>query len=222
MSHRKDKKCAGCGSAITGGKTGYCYHCWAKYQQPRASKYPWTPEWDEMLRDGYARCVLAKPTTVISRLQAITGYPRHAVTLRAQALGITRDTRKPWTDYEIGFLRQHVGRMSIKRFSRTLGRSYESVRYQLERLELKAATAPGYSIAQLADLMGIGRHQVRKFIQRGWLGLDADHRIPKRVARELLFAKLDHLDLRVMNQRWLKDELRIALSTVTSSIRRAA
>lgn len=219
---RKEKACAGCGAPIAGGKTGYCCHCVNK-RVPRATlKFPWTPEWDRMLREGYARCVLGKPTVAIDRVQAATGYPRHIVRLRAQRLGITRDTRKPWRWDEESFLRLQAGRTSAKQIARYLHRSHASVVSHMEGMRLSAHVIHGYSLTQLAELLGVSFHQVRKFLRSGWLKMNASHRINASDARYFLIERMDHLDLRLMNQRWLKEELRAAFRNVHDSARRAA
>lgn len=222
MSGRKTAACADCNMPIVGGKTGYCCHCAHRHVPHPTLKFPWTPEWDQMLRDAYARCVLGKPTVAIDKLQAATGYPRYIVTLCAQTLGITRDTRRPWTGYELRFLSQHAGKMTTRRVAQVLGRSYESVRCRMQALDLGRAVVRGYSIEQLAGVLGVSAHQVRKFIRRGWLIYDADRRIPKFIVRRLLAERMDHLDLRLMNQHWLKDELRGLFDMILDSARRAA
>lgn len=218
---RKDHPCGGCGALIARGKTGLCCHCHPK-RLVTAPKWQWTPEWDAMLREAYARCLVGKPTAAIDKLQAITGYPRYMVRLRAHRLGITRDTRRPWLPVEIEFLRSQAGKISTRRIAEQLHRSYESTHCQMQMHALSAALRSGYTITQLSDALGVGQHQVRILLRRGWLSLNEDRRITATSVRVLLMNHLDALDLRLMNQKWLKQELRAILGWIGKSARRAA
>ena len=209
MKRRKQHSCAACERPIVGGKTGYCCHCYPRLAHPGTNvKYPWTREWDRLLCDAYNHCLVGKPTAAINKLQSITGYPRYIVRLRAQRLGISRDRRRPWTASEIAFLREHAGKISTRAIARALYRSWESVAARMDVERLSAAVTAGYSMQQLAGVIGCEPHQVRRWIQSGWLTLNEDRRIPEFRVRSFLAMHIDSIDLRLCNQKWLKDRLR--------------
>lgn len=223
-NHRKDRECADarCRRPIVGGKTGYCCHCYQKHQVSRSLKFSWTPEWDRLLREAYARCLVGKPTVAINKLQAITGYPRYIVTLRAQRLGITRDMRRPWKQEEIFFLDQQAGKLSVRAIATALHRSYESVRAMMEHRKIRTRLTYGYGIIQLSDLLGVSPGQVRRYLKCRWIAMDAEHRILPRTVRAMLVEHMDSIDFRLVNQKWLKDELRLTITHLVQNARRAA
>lgn len=175
-------------------------------------KYPWTAEWDAALRAGYAHCLVGRPTVAIDKLQRLTGYPRYIVRLRAQRLGITRDTRRPWTPVELRMLRENAGHVSVKGIAAMLGRSHESVASRMQIESLKRSVRCGYSMQQLADMLGVDAHSVRKWIASGRLTLNAERRISGTAVQQMLWVHLEALDLRLCNQVWLKDQLRSLMS----------
>ena len=172
-------------------------------------RYPWTPELDAALREGYAKARSCRMTTAaVDIVVKMSGYPRHIVLMRAQTLRLSRDHRRPWMTREIAYLRAHAGRVGLRQISNALGRRETSVRAQMERLALQRRVQKhGYTLEQAACVLGVCKSTVSHAVRTGKLGVGEERRITARMLANFFWRNFATLDLRLIDQAWLKERL---------------
>ena len=187
-------------------------------------RYLWTPELDDALREGYGKAATARGiSAAIDIVARMSGFPRYIVNCRAQKLRLTRDNRHPWSPQEIDFLRRHVGKLPVKEIARQLHRNAVAVQSQSVHSSLcPTSRTGGLSLGQAAELLGVSRETVSAAVRDGHLS-HRGGRVTHRGLRRFLAAHFDRLDLRLIDQRWLKEQLRRLLpSTPSADSERAA
>ena len=146
-------------------KDGLCVGC---RQRLITQRYFWTPEQESMLREAYLLPRKRQRADALTRLQELTGYPRHQLSLHARKLGIARPA-KLWTKPEIVFLQNHSGSIAMREIARLLGRSLPSIKGQLAALDMLGRVREGYDVSSLAEFMGVNWKTVSKWEDRGFL-----------------------------------------------------
>ncbi len=160
-----------------------------------------------MLRHAYC----AKKTQLtegLDRLERKTGWPRHAFKYEAIRLGIvTADHRRAWTEQELAYVEERAGTESARQIARALGRSVSSVQSRMEKAGISYRVREGYTMADLAQVMGESYHKVRRWIERGLLGPSRvlnGHRVSDRSVVTFLRRHHAEYDLRRVDQEWFK------------------
>lgn len=181
-------------------------------------RYLWTPELDNALREGYGKAATVRGiTAAIDIVARMSGFPRYIVNRRAGKLRLTRDNRHPWTPQEIAFLRRHVGKMSVKEMAHHLHRDAVAVQSQIVHSSLcPTSRTGGFSLAQAAELLGVSRETLSKAVREGHLS-HRKGRVTHRGLRRFLAAHFERLDLRLIDQRWLKAQLRHLLPSTSAA-----
>lgn len=191
--------CDGCGSPEGWPISRRCRACTLK---ATAVHFAFTPEQDRVLRAAYViGADRPKLTAALTDAVRRIGYPRSIVKSRAQRLGLTQDTRQPWTPQEMAFLAEFAGRLPIKWIARQLKRGEEKVCWQMERHRISRRMREGYTREDVIALMGISWPTVAGWIARGLLAVRGN-RITEASLRRLIFAHPELYSLRKVDE-WL-------------------
>lgn len=192
-------------------KDGCCPGCRLKALTKR--KFPFTPEWDEMLRRGYREArTKADISDVISHMARVTGYKRYLIGFQAKRLGLVFIRQRAWTAEEIEQLREMAGTMYVRRIAQKLRRSDLSVKCKLHELGVRNEMFDSYSVVQLSQVFGVNHQKVDRWIAKGWLSVDADKRVPEAAVVRFVRNHLDEIELRRVDEPWLKGVLRANFS----------
>jgi hypothetical protein len=148
-------------------------------------------------------------SAALDRLEARTGWPRHAFKYEAGRRGWLRNEgRRPWLPDEVEYLRLHLGEYSAARIAKTLGRSTESVIAKAEAMRLSRRLTEGYTITDLAQVFGVDPHKAASWVRRGLLGRIGPNMNEARVTDKAVAAFIrNHFreyDLRRVDQVWFK------------------
>lgn len=195
--------CIECGDPHGYPKDHLCARCRMKKRFPKR-RFPWTPTLDEMLRSGYQRAKTHRQKSVaIDNVMRASNFPRSIVKVHAQELGLTHDTRHPWSAADREQLRELAGRLSTRGIAKRLHRAHAAVRAQLESLHISYRITTGYTREDLQQLLGVSWRQVNLWIQNDWLRPLGD-RIPEKYVEKFLRLHADQYDLRRVDQAWFK------------------
>lgn len=218
--------CKDCPDAAT-WKNGLCPRCHAARALTRRTKYKFTPEIDEQLRQAY-RMRRSRPdfTRMLRDLGVLTGYPKHAFFNRAVALKINRfygkTDRHLWTQKDIEFLVENAGRLSLRSLSIKLKTTQNAVSHKIYRLGMCRAMREGYTRKQLADLFGVRFEKVQEWTRLGWLRLTSDWRISDEEVEKFVLRRMDEYQFSRCDEIWLKEMLQGAIETAMSEQRDVA
>lgn len=147
---------------------GVCRACWAAKLGTASRVYFWTPALRTELKLAYARPKRER-TAAITALQQKTKWPRHALKVEAQRLGITFH-RRSWTRADDQTLRAALGELSVRQIAAMLNRTHESVKARAERMRLSVRIREGFCIADLVQILGMPRYRVHELIEKGMFG----------------------------------------------------
>jgi len=108
---------------------------------------------------------------ILSRLTQVSGNPRDACLRFLRRLGLAeKRSYREWTTRERQRLVELIDDVPIEEAARILHRPPASVRSMLHRLGLGARQSrEWFTVSLLAQALHIGRDEVRKWIERGWL-----------------------------------------------------
>ena len=207
-------RCRQCGRGTRRPYAAYCDDCrgW--------NTVPFATEMDEQLRRVYARADYPALGVLAKRW----GMPRWRLTHRAQLLGIAATKEPRWSEEEIKILERncHLTPRIIANKLRARGyrRSESGVVLKRKRLRLRKADR-GYSASGLAEVMGVDRGMVLRWIERGLLGAQRlpSERRPGQVAaagewfirprrvRQFITDHVALVDTRKCDKYWLIDLL---------------
>jgi len=138
----------------------------------RRRAYPWTPELDFLLEQGY-RAGLVGQRSAIDRIQRQTGWPRQACWDRARKLGLAQKratSARQWTPIEDQRLIDLAGSKNIRLIAIRLNRSVPTIRKRLRRFsQTSARVRNGLTKRALAELIGSSSKTIQKWIDLGWL-----------------------------------------------------
>lgn len=165
--------CQACPNPTAGPYAKYCLACGAQKRKKPARWIP-TPEIDELIqkawREGHGK---GAAQFVAHR----TGWPDWAVKGRALAIGAFRREKKEpnWSPEEIAVLEKFIW-MGEKRLQLKLRsicgtrRTCTGIHLKKKRLKLRVGDSSGYSVNQLAQLIGSDPRGIsRRWIGLGWL-----------------------------------------------------
>ena len=161
------KPCQNCRRPFRGGPPArYCPACRWKHRGRTSTKYVWTPERDQLLRERYDGKVKGRAASIAAGL----GWPPWQIKRRAAQLGLCYPAdRRDWTAQEERFLWQHAGRRHLHWMATQLGRSETSVVLKLKRMQISRAWREGYTLRDLELCFGCDHHPIDRWIRQGWL-----------------------------------------------------
>jgi hypothetical protein len=197
-------ECTNCLSKSAAPKDKLCKSCRCVSMRPQ--KHTWNPEQEAELKILYANSAHNRRELT----KALTGFvakhriPRPIVAWKAGQLGVRMDNRNPWTEMEKAFLRENAGDITAKEIARILHRSNDSVIAQMERMELSRRVSDGYALTQICEVLGVSFSLATKWVDRGWLRIASNGRIPETSVMKLLKTQPQSYDLRRVDQTWFK------------------
>ncbi|MCU1285899.1 MAG: hypothetical protein JWO13_2249 [Acidobacteriales bacterium] len=198
------RQCSKCPS-MDAGRDDLCNLCRLRsIQSPM--KYPFSAAHDELVRRAWAsggsnrKQLKAAITDATRRI----GYPRHIVRLRAQRLGLSNDTRRPWTPAELAQLDRYSGTKSAKQIARILKRGFASVASQMDARKISRAVLEGYTRTDVTRLMGVDISTVNRWLQARYFALDQNKRISERTFKHFLRVHPELYSLKRVDERLFK------------------
>jgi hypothetical protein len=173
----------------------------------KPSKYPWTADMDDQLRQVYRRSRNRRELSVeLSRLASTLRRPKFIIANRAQSLGLSLLPWKPWSKEEILTLRELAGQKGVRTIAKLMKRSYHSVKHQLFRMDLSTQVSEGYSIQQLKSLMGVPHTRIQMWLTTKALKMK-EERITEESVRKFLIDHMEAYSFRRVDEPWLKGML---------------
>jgi hypothetical protein len=173
----------------------------------KPSKYPWTADMDDQLRQVYRRSRNRRELSVeLSRLASTLRRPKFILANRAQSLGLSLLPWKPWSKEEILTLRELAGQKGVRAIAKVMKRSYHSVKHQLFRMDRSAQLSEGYSIRQLQGLMGVSNPKIQMWLTTKTLKMK-EERITEESVRKFLFTHMEAYSFRRCDEAWVKGML---------------
>lgn len=108
---------------------------------------------------------------ILSKLVQISGNPRDACLRLLRRLGVAeKRTYREWTTREQQRLIELMDDVPVEEAARILRRPPASIRSMLHRLGLGVRQSrEWFTVSLLAQALHIGRDEIRKWIDRGWL-----------------------------------------------------
>ncbi|MBM3774839.1 MAG: hypothetical protein FJW37_06690 [Acidobacteria bacterium] len=174
-------------------------------------KYAFTAELVDDLRRAYDRRNRRHLSRSLDRLVRRTGWPRHAFTAEARRRGWSTQERRPWTERELRYLREHAAGAPLPAIARKLRRPVESVRSKADQLALARRVGDGYTISDLQTVFGVTSEKVRLWLGRGLFGAVHEGRhatwVTSRHVIRFLRKHPSEYDLRRVDQAWYKGML---------------
>lgn len=199
-----ERSCSRCPS-MRAGKDDLCNVCRLKSLTVVAPMYPFTAEQDAILRSAWASASNKRELSkAIGDATRRIGYPRHILRIRAGKLGLTNDTRRPWTRDELAKLRDLAGEYSVKVIARRLGRAWTSVQAQMDRLKISRELMRGYRKADFQRLVGVSPPTLDRWISAGLLPLNKEGRIEEDVVKKFLKRHPELYSLKRVDELWFK------------------
>jgi hypothetical protein len=132
--------------------------------------YFWTPALRTELRLAYAQPKKQDRGAALDALQRKTGWPRHQFLCEAKRMGLITHPRRLWTREEDRILEASLGELSVHAIAKRLGRTYESVKCRVERLEMSQRVREGFCLNDLTQIFGVPRSRIHEWIEKGLLG----------------------------------------------------
>ena len=198
--------CSACSLESHKSKDGLCPTCRLRKHRVTPT-YAWTAEMDAELtrqyRTAHNKTALS---AAISALAARHRMPRYIIQNRAQRLNLRTRVQRLWTSAEIGILNQYAGTTTMEHLAKRLGRSASSVKQKLFALKITGRYDEGYSQNELAQLLGVHRDRVGRWLRRGWLDLD-DTRITQVSVERFVWEHMDEYRFAGCEEMWLKSML---------------
>lgn len=162
--------CTKCGSSKGCAKDRLCHRCRMTGRPNPNKRFFGTPELNNALTRAYRNARnRAELSNNLNHLQCVSGFSRVAILSRAEGLGLSFASGRPWSAGEIESLRELLGTRSKAQIARALCRTYYSIKAQVARLDLSARISADYSQQQVQELLGVGRKRVCQWIRNGWL-----------------------------------------------------
>lgn len=160
------RTCADCPGRIARLYARYCDNCRWRHRG-RRTKWVWTPERDQLLRERYDPKIPGTP----KRLAAALGVPRHAVVKRAGFLGLAKlaKDRKPWTPADVAFLEEHLGTRHVRWIAKRLARSATSVVMKTKHMHISRRVREGLTMRDLELCLGADHRQIEGWVRAGKL-----------------------------------------------------
>ena len=192
----------------------------------------WTEEQDALIRRWWPDINARVPGRTAAWLADTLGVSRAAVQFRASVLGLRtqRFKERPWSDDELELLDQWLHlppptirkRLAARGFKRTEGAILSMRQRRFGGLQMATGA---YSAHQLAEMMGVDKSVVQRWIHKGWLkatmrgesqnraGGPADRwMITPRAVKAFLLDNPTLIQPRGINFVWLMDLFQPAVS----------
>lgn len=199
--------CTRCGSGKGCPRDGLCHRCRMTGRPNPNKRFFWTSELDNALtrayRNAHNRVELSNN---LNHLQRVSGFSRVAILSRAEGLGLSFGSRRPWSAEEVESLRELLGTRSKAQIARALRRTYYSVKAQVARLDLSARISADYSQQQIQELFGVGRKRVCQWIRNGWLHV-SNGRVTESSLEKFLRRHPEEYQLSYVDEAWFKGML---------------
>jgi len=157
-----------------------------------------------MLRQCYAVKRRAELVKSITAMAARTGFGRSLIYARARGLGLTFINKRKWTTEEVAYLDESRGCVPVRRMAKRLGRSVDSVLIQLARMGVSGRVVDGYTVRDIAELLGVGWATVQGWERRGLLKRLPHGRYDDDAVLKFLKLHPHEYDLRRVDQTWFK------------------
>jgi hypothetical protein len=152
-----------------------CGSCAATKPFRFARKYTITPEILEELRLAY----MGGRTEVSAKLRRLsirTKIPTYRLSEEANSHGwYCCAPRRGWSAEEDSYLRERLGAASLDSIARRLKRSLRSVEARARRFKLSVRISEGYNMRDLAQVFGVHRAAVKRWMERGLFGKFHEH-----------------------------------------------
>ena len=144
---------------------------------PKRRTFHWSDEARQFVADhrqridkfGYHRC--GDREQILLKLAQMSGNPRDACLRFLRRFGVAdKRSYREWTTRERQRLIELMDNVPVEEAARILRRPPASVRSMLHRLGLGVRRSrEWFTVSLLAQALHIGRDEVRKWIDRGWL-----------------------------------------------------
>ncbi|MEK6323590.1 MAG: hypothetical protein AABN33_18270 [Acidobacteriota bacterium] len=227
------KLCRECGqNPACGDRNPFCGDCWSRRLASRTlqkpPKYKPNETIDRIIREHYLKRLEngGKPRRLLTlkQLGKNIGWSKAAVVNRARTLGLirTRDDGYRWCEAEMMLLERYAyltpKRIHLRFVKAGFRRSATAISMQLKRKHLRS-THEFYSAHCLAELFGVDRHLVARWINLGYLkskrrGTDRDPNcggdewlMKDDWVRDFVLAHPVAFDIRKVDQVWFLNML---------------
>ena len=198
-----------CGSDQAFPKTGKCPEC--TMQRFRRNNY--TPAMRQELRDTYAADLTRDGLRDALRNMAEKfGVTPSSIRYEAQKMGISH-ARRTWTKAEDDYIRAHAGLCGANAIGKHLGRTHAAVRTRANVIKVHLKVWAGFKRSEVSRLLHASPETVERWRSLGWLVPDATGMYTHPGIERFLRRHLDVLDLRRIDQNWLKETLRNMLGS---------
>jgi hypothetical protein len=195
--------CVGCGELKGSPKDQMCHACRIKARPNANKRFSWTPELDQELRLVYKEASSRRELTGnLDYFQQRSGFTRVVVLARATQLGLSAQRRR-WGMEEIEVLSESAGTLSKSAIARKLRRSYWSVKAECSKLQISSRVTDGYSRTDIEYLLGVGPRSVKKWINLGWLRVQAG-RVTEASMVKFLREHPEEYRLNRVDEAWFK------------------
>jgi hypothetical protein len=190
---------------VCGSDKGYFLKkkCAACTNAENNTRYRFTDAQNERLRELFAPA--QKPTARSAALNIAeeeTAFPRYILIRQLGRLGLG-ERRRRWSATETAYLHQKAGVMPVAAIARHLNRSQATIMEKAQSERLSMRVTAGFSLKAVMDLFGVGAITVQAWITAGWLQ-KSSNRFSQRDLSRLLRDHLHDIDIRRINQTWLK------------------
>jgi hypothetical protein len=186
------------------------------------SKYIFTDQIDQLIRETYLNDPAAKTRSGIRLLANKVGMPHWALKKRARELGLARTKEPPWSEPELELLARYAWmsdeRIRLKLKSDGYARTVTAIHLKLKRMRFKH-DGSFYSANGLAQALGIDPHAVTRWIKSGHLKAKFrgtargpqqngdSYLIHEKDVRRFILEHPTEIDLRKVDQLWFLDLL---------------
>lgn len=199
--------CSKCGSGKGCPKDNLCHRCRITGRPNPNKRFFWSAEFDHALIRAYRSAHSRRDLTDnLNHVQRLTGFTRIVILSKAQVLGLSFATRRPWSDSEIEILHEALGSRSNGQIARQLGRTYYSVKAQVAKIGGSTRVSDNYSQQEVQQLFGVGRKRICQWIRNGWLQLLGD-RVTERSLAKFLRLHPEEYQLSRIDEAWFKGML---------------
>src|ERR1039458_1177829 len=177
---------------------------------------------DAKLRRAYQAKNKRLAGVQIDELVRRTGWPRYIFQNRATVLGLRLYTAERWEPAEIEAIREMAGTAPAYKIAKEIGRSELAVRNKLFTMEIESRITEGFSINELAKLLGTRHAKIERWIGHGWLSMSADDRVTHASVERFVWNQMDEYRFAACEEWWLKTMLNPRMGTARLGTSKAA
>jgi hypothetical protein len=180
-------------------------------QKFRRNKY--TPAMLQELRDTYAADLTRDGLRdALRNMAAKFGVTRPSLRYEAQKMGISHP-RRAWSKADDDYIRAHAGLCGANTMAKHLNRTPHAVRSRANVIKVHLKVWAGFKRSEVARLLHASPDTIERWRSLGWLVPDATGMYTHPGIERFLRRHLDVLDLRRIDQNWLKETLRNMLGS---------